>query len=608
MTEVLAKQPRPKGNRLCIVTNAGGPGVLATDALVQGGGVLAEISPESMVAYNQLLPPSWSHANPVDILGDAEPERYAKSLEIAAKDPNIDGMLVILTPQGMTNPKRIAEELKPFAHSLGKPVLASWMGGSTVAAGDEILKQAGLPSFHYPDTAVRAFNYMWQYADNLKGLYETPSLQTGDSGADREAARNIIDAVNNTNRTTLTEYESKKLLEAYRIPTTRTEIASTVDEAVAWAEKIGYPVVLKLHSLTITHKTDVGGVILNLRDGAAVREAFNGIQRAVAEKVGAEHFQGVTVQPMAKLDGYELILGSSLDTQFGPVLLFGTGGQLVEVFKDKSLALPPLNSTLARRMMETTKIYHALQGVRGRKTVDMAALENLLVRFSELVVENPRIKEIDINPLLASPDRLLALDARVVLHEASVPDEKLPRSAIRPYPEKYVSKWTMKNAEEVLIRPIRPEDEPKMVRFHKELSDRSVYLRFFQPLKFSHRTAHERLTRICFIDYNRDMALVAEHQNAQGESEIIAVGRMSKLHGVPEAELAALVRDGFQGKGLGTELYHRLIQIAREEKLNKVHSNMLRENLEMIAICRRLGFHLADDANGDNLILAELAL
>jgi acetyltransferase len=238
----------------------------------------------------------------------------------------------------------------------------------------------------------------------------------------------------------------------------------------------------------------------------------------------------------------------------------------------------------------------------------MAALENLLVRFSELVVENPRIKEIDINPLLASPDRLLALDARVVLHEASVPDEKLPRSAIRPYPEKYVSKWTMKNAEEVLIRPIRPEDEPKMVRFHKELSDRSVYLRFFQPLKFSHRTAHERLTRICFIDYNRDMALVAEHQNAQGESEIIAVGRMSKLHGVPEAELAALVRDGFQGKGLGTELYHRLIQIAREEKLNKVHSNMLRENLEMIAICRRLGFHLADDANGDNLILAELAL
>jgi acetyltransferase len=608
MTEVLSKQPRPKGNRLCIVTNAGGPGVLATDALVQGGGELAEISPESMEAYNKLLPASWSHANPVDILGDAEPERYAKSLEIAAKDPNIDGMLVIMTPQGMTNPTQIAEELKPYAHSLGKPVLASWMGGNSVAAGEDILNQAGLPSFYYPDTAVRAFNYMWKYADNLKGLYETPSLQTGDLGPDREAARNILDKVLATDRTILTEYESKKLLEAYGIPTTKTEIAATVDEAVAWAEKIGYPVVLKLYSLTITHKTDVGGVVLNLRDAVAVREAFNGIQSSVAEKVGAEHFQGVTVQPMAKLDGYELILGASIDAQFGPVLLFGTGGQLVEVFKDKSLALPPLNTTLARRMMETTKIYHALQGVRGRKSVDMTALENLMVRFSELVVENPRIKEIDINPLLASPDRLLALDARVVLHEASIPDEKLPQSAIRPYPEKYASKWTTSNGEEFLIRPIRPEDEPKLIEFHKELSERSVYLRFFQPLELSQRTKHERLTRACFIDYNREMALVVERRNEQGVPEIIAVGRMSKLHGVPEAELAALVRDGFQGKGLGTELYRQLLQIARDEKLVKVHSNMLRENLQMIAICRSLGFNLNDGNREDNLILAEFAL
>jgi acetyltransferase len=608
MTEVLAKQPRPKGNRLCIVTNAGGPGVLATDALVQGGGVLAEVSPESMEAYNKLLPPSWSHGNPVDILGDAEQERYAKSLEIAAKDPNIDGMLVVMTPQGMTNPTKIAEELRPYAHSLGKPVLASWMGGNSVAAGEDILNQAGLPSFYYPDTAARAFNYMWQYADNLKGLYETPSLQTGDSGPDRQAARAIIGRVKESGRTILTEYESKKLLEAYGIPTTKTEIAATVDEAVGWAEKIGYPVVLKLYSLTITHKTDVGGVVLNLRDGAAVREAFNNIQRAVAEKVGAEHFQGVTVQPMAKLDGYELILGASLDTQFGPVLLFGTGGQLVEVFKDKSLALPPLNTTLARRMMETTKIYHALKGVRGRKSVDMAALENLLVRFSELVVENPRIKEIDINPLLASPERLLALDARVVLHDEAVTDEKLPRSAIRPYPEQYISRWKMKNGEEVVVRPIRPEDEPKMIEFHKELSERSVYLRYFQPLKLSQRTTHERLTQICFIDYNRDMALVVERKNKAGELEIIAVGRLSKLRGIPEAELAALVRDGAQGMGLGTELYRQLLKVARDEKLERVHSNMLRENIGMIAICRKLGFHLTDEGHEDNLILAELTL
>jgi len=433
-------------------------------------------------------------------------------------------------------------------------------------------------------------------------------LQTGDLGPDREAARAIVNKVHATDRTILTEYESKKLLEAYGIPTTKTEIAATVDEAVAWAEKIGYPVVLKLYSLTITHKTDVGGVILNLRNAAAVREAFNGIQSAVAEKVGAQHFQGVTVQPMAKLDGYELIIGASLDPQFGPVLLFGTGGQLVEVFKDKSLALPPLNSTLARRMMETTKIYHALQGVRGRASVDMAALENLMVRFSELVVENPRIKEIDINPLLASPDRLLALDARVVLHEASIPDEKLPHSAIRNYPEQYVSKWTTKKGEQVLIRPIRPEDEPKLIAFHEKLSERSVYLRYFQPLNLSQRTTHERLTRICFIDYNRDMALVVERLNEKGMPEVIAVGRMSKMHGVPEAELAALVQDGFQGAGLGTELYHLLLKIARDEKLSKVHSNMLKENPEMIAVCRSLGFKMTESESADNLILAELVL
>jgi acetyltransferase len=608
MTDVLSKQPRPEGNRLCIVTNAGGPGVLATDALVQGGGALAEVSAEGMEAFNALLPAAWSHANPVDILGDAEPERYAKSLEIAAKDPNIDGMLVIMTPQGMTNPTKIAEELKPYAHSLGKPVLASWMGGNSVAAGEAILNETGIPSFNYPDTAVRAFNYMWKYADNLKGLYETPSLPGDTADPSRETARQIIGKVSESGRTILTEYESKKLLEAYGIPTTKTEIAATEDEAVAWAVKIGYPVVLKLYSLTITHKTDVGGVVLNLRDEKAVREAFSNIKNAVAEKVGAQHFQGVTVQPMAKLDGYELILGASLDAQFGPVLLFGTGGQLVEVFKDKSLALPPLNSTLARRMMETTKIYHALQGVRGRKSVDLVALENLLVRFSELLVENPRIKELDINPLLASPERLLALDARVVLHEASIPEDKLPRPAIRPYPEQLVAPWKLKSGEEVLIRPIRPEDEPKMVEFHSTLSERSVYLRYFEPLQLSQRTTHERLIRSCFIDYNREMALVAERRKADGSTEIIGVGRLSKLHGVPEAEMAALVRDEFQGKGLGGELYSRLLKIAKAEKLVKVHSNMMRENEEMKAICKHFGFTLADADRADKLVLAELSL
>ena len=608
MSEVLAKQPRPRGNRLCIVTNAGGPGVLATDALVAGGGELAELSEQTMKAFDEILPPQWSHNNPVDILGDAEPERYAKSLEIAAKDPSIDGMLVVLTPQDMTNPTQIAEKLKPYAKGLGKPVLASWMGGAEVAAGEQILGQAGIPTFQFPDSAVRAFNYMWRYAYNLKGIYETPAIpQHADAALQRGKAERIIRDVRSSGRTILTEYESKQLLKAYDIPTVETRVAITEEEALQAANEIGYPIVLKLYSLTITHKTDVGGVQLNLRDAAAVKTAFQNIKRAVTEKAGVEHFQGVTVQPMAKLDGYELIIGSSLDSQFGPVILFGTGGQLVEVFKDRALALPPLNSTLALRLMEQTKIFTALKGVRGRKPVNLQALEDLLVRFSQLVVEQPWIKEIDINPLLASPDRLLALDARVVVHGAEMAEECLPTAAIRPYPIHMIGEWTMKDGKQVTIRPIRPEDEPAMIDFHKKLSERSVYLRYFQPLKFTQRTAHERLTRTCFIDYDREMALVAERTSETGEKELLAVGRLSKLHGRNEAELAAVAIDAAQHKGLGTELYSRLIQLAREEKVSKLISNMLPDNREMRALCTKLGFKMFSSLE-DNMIRAELEL
>jgi acetyltransferase len=608
MSDVLAKQPRPQGKRLCILTNAGGPGVLATDALVEGGGELAELSQETMKAFDEILPAQWSHHNPVDILGDAEPERYAKSLEIAAQDPGIDGMLVVLTPQDMTNPTQIAEKLKPYAKGLGKPILASWMGGAEVAAGEQILNQAGVPTFRFPDSAVRAFNYMWRYSYNLKGLYETPAMpQDADAGLNRGKAARIIQQARQAGRTILTEFESKLLLKAYGIPTAETRLAATEGEALEAAQDIGYPIVLKLHSLAITHKTDVGGVQLNLRDQDAVHKAFHAIRNSVAEKVGADHFQGVTVQPMAKLDGYELIVGSSLDAQFGPVILFGTGGQLVEVFQDRALALPPLNTTLALRMMEQTRIFKALKGVRGRKPVDLVALEDVLVRFSQLVVEQPWIAEIDINPLLASPERLLALDARVVVHPPDMTDDKLPQAAVRAYPMHLVGNWTTKDGSDVVIRPIRPEDEPLIIRFHERLSERSVYLRYFQPLKLRQRTAHERLTRICFIDYDREMALVVEHKNAAGEAEILAVGRMSKQQARDEAELACIAIDEAQHKGLGTELYQRLIQVARHEKLRKVVSDMLPENREMRAICAKLGFKMSSSLQ-DNLIRAELAL
>jgi acetyltransferase len=607
MAEVLSKQPRPKGPRLAIVTNAGGPGVLAADALIANGGLLAELSPESMEALDKLLPPHWSHNNPIDVLGDALPERFAKVLDIAAHDPNIDGLLAITCPQGMAQPTQTAEQLKHYASGTGKPVLASWMGGPEVAAGIDILNRAGIPTFPFPDTAARIFDYMWLYSYNLRGLYETPVLRAEEPGKERTSAESIVHGARSAGRTLLTEVESKQVLAAYGIPVVETVAASDEDDAVKRARDIGFPVALKLYSETITHKTDVGGVQLNLRDEDSVRKAFRAIESSVSEKVGREHFLGVTVQAMVKPNGYELILGSSVDPQFGPVLLFGTGGQLVEVFKDRALALPPLNTTLARRMMEQTKVFEALRGVRGRKAVNIAALEELLVRFGQLVVEQRWIKEIDINPLLASADSLLALDARVVLYGREVAESELPRFAVRPYPMQYVCQWQMKNGQSVTLRPIRPEDEPLMVGFHQKLSERTVYLRYFQPLKLSQRTAHERLRRICFTDYDREMVMVAEYNNGAGEREIIAVGRLSKLHRRDEAELAVLIDDGFQHLGIGTELYRRLIAIARDEKLRRLQCTVLAENREMQAICQKLGFQLKADIE-DGTLSAELSL
>jgi acetyltransferase len=606
MSEVLGKQPRPKGRRLCIVTNAGGPGVLATDALARGGGELAELSPESIEKFNQFLPSAWSHSNPVDILGDAEPERYYKSLEVAAQDPNIDGMLVIMTPQGMTDPTRIAENLKPYAHSLGKPVLASWMGATQVKTGEDILNSAGIPTFASPDAAAEAFNYMWKYSSNLKALYETPTTNAASDQIDRKKVAELIAYVRKSGRTILTEFESKELLKAYGIPVTETRIATSMDEAVTAATEIGYPVVLKLHSETITHKTDVGGVHLNVRNAESVKKSYHEIESSVREKAGEGHFLGVTVQPMAKLDGYEVILGSSLDPQFGPVLLFGSGGQLVEVYKDSALGLPPLNTTLARRMMEQTKIYEALKGVRGRKSVDLAALEELLVRFSQLVVEQPWIQEIDINPLLASPERLLALDARVVLYGPEMTEEMLPKTAIRAYPNQYIGTWKLEDGTELTIRPIRPEDEPAVVKFHEKLSEHTVTMRYFQPLELWQRTAHERLTHICFIDYDREMALVAEKKNETGELEIVAVSRMNRQHGTTSALTAVIIRDDFQQKGLGTEMLRRELQIAKDEGLKHVHCNMLPEDKQMQSICKKLGFQVTN--TDDKLIQAEINL
>ncbi len=594
MAEVLGKQPRPQGRRMTILTNAGGPGVLATDALITNGGELAKLSPEALEAFNQLLPPAWSHNNPVDILGDASPERYGKALEIAAKDPNSDGILVILTPQAMTDPTKTAEELEPYAQSLGKPVIATWMGGNEVSAGEAILNKANIPAFPYPDTAARVFDYMAHYSENLHSLYETPMpvSEAGQAELDRECAESIITTARSSGRTILTEYESKQLLSCYGIPTVDTRIAKSSEEAVKAAEAIGYPVVLKIHSETITHKTDVGGVQLNLADAEAVGQAYTNIQKSVTEKVGAEHFLGVTVQPMAKVDGYELILGSSIDPQFGPVLLFGLGGQLVEVFKDRALGLPPLTTTLARRMMERTKIYTALKGVRGRDPVDLVALERLLVRFSQLITEQRWVKELDINPLMASPENLLALDARVVLFDKDTEEQQLPKLAIRPYPIQYVGTWTAKDKTKVTIRPILPEDEALLVKFHGTLSDRTVYMRYLQPMMLQQRVVHDRLARICHCDYDREIVLVAESTDANEERNILGVVRLSKIHGTNGAHLSILIGDPYQGIGLGGEMVHRAVDVARSERLTHLSAVLTADNQVMQHIFEKLGFSI----------------
>ncbi|MGB8342240.1 MAG: acetate--CoA ligase family protein [Chthoniobacterales bacterium] len=445
VAELLGKQPRARGPRLAIVTNGGGPGALAMDALIEHGGESATLSNESMLALDRVLPRHWSHGNPVDVIGDADAARYTRAVEIVARDPGNDGLLVVLTPQAVTGPTEVAKRLTAFAKLEGKPVLASFMGGASVAEAIDILDRAGIPTFVYPDSAARAFCHLWQYTHALRGACEPPPLSSGSDGsAALTKAEHMIENVRESGRTLLTEPESKELLAAYGIPVVPTLVAASEDEAVAKAAQFKGPVVLKILSHTITHKSDVGGVKLDLKDEQAVRAAYREIARSVAAVYDRrdsaslttidghrpslqKDFLGVTVQPMISRDGYELILGSSVDAQFGPVILFGAGGYFVEIFKDRALGLPPLNRTLARRLMEETRIFTALKGFRGQTGVDLAALEEILVRFSQLVLEQSSIKEIDLNPLIASQEQILALDARVVLRAA--PNAKTPLAA-----------------------------------------------------------------------------------------------------------------------------------------------------------------------------------
>lgn len=602
MAAALAKQPIPKGPHLTIITNAGGPGVLATDAVVLSGAEMTKIEQKTIDNLSKFLPAAWSHSNPVDVLGDAGPDHYAKAIEEIAKDPNTDGILVILSPQSVTEPLSTAEKIIPYAKLDGKPILTSWMGGKSVQEGANLLNTHGIPSFAYPDTAAAVFATMWHYSQGLQRLYETPTLRPrkAHDAPEREKVSSIIQGAIQEKRALLTEFESKQVLLAYGIPIVETHIATSREEAGQIADQIGYPIVVKLHSETITHKTDVGGVKLSLQNKAAVCQAYDDILASVTRLKGKEHFQGVTVQKMISRDGYEIILGSIIDVQFGPVVLFGSGGELVEVLEDKALALPPLTNTLARQLMQKTKIFKALQGVRGKPAVDLDRLEEILVNFSQLIVEQTWIKELDINPIMISHNQMIALDARIVLHEPTQEPATFTQTAIRPYPYQYEKKWTAKNGQQLLLRPIRAEDEPLIVNFHKELSENTVRQRYLELLSLDTRIAHKRLIQVCCVDYEKELTFVAEHQG-----EILGVLALQRLSLGKTAEFKMIIVDKFQGHGLGRAFLQLALEVCKKEGIQELVAEVLEENHVLIHLLQKMNFTLSRSEKNPRLIVAK---
>ena len=598
MAEVLGKQPRPHGSRLAIVTNGGGPGALAADALIEGNGSLANLSDQTIETLNNLLPPFWSRSNPVDLVGDAKANQYAAAVDALIKDPNNDALLIILTPQATAEPTATAERLKSLISTRQKPILACWMGGNAVAEAEALLNASGVPTFDHPDAAARAFCLMAQYSSNLRALYETPVLLTGSpEESRREQVETILREVREAGRTLLTQVEAKEILSSYGIPVVEIRLAKNEAEAVAFLRS---SVVLKGDSEVARDKGTADQVKFDSRSPAEVRTAYRSIQKQVGNLTDPDAFQALTIQPMVSSDGVELILAKRIDPNFGPIILFGAGGPLVEVWRDRAIGLPPLNATLAKRLMERTHIYAALNGGAGRPQADLDALEKLLIRFSQLVAEQPLIKEIDVHPLLASPRGVMVLDARMILSEPDQPAASLSELVIRPYPMQYVREWKLADGTPVFIRPIRPEDEPLTVDFHKSLSEETAHLRYFGFLKGEALISHERLVQICYSDYDREINLVAERiQPGRNQRRIIAIARLIKSYGVNEAELAIVISDDWQGKGLGTKLLRDLLEIGSTEGLERIVGYVLPENYVMQRICRKQGFEVRFDRSRD---------
>jgi len=584
--ELLAKQPQPRGPGLAIVTNAGGPGVMAADALSDCGYEPVSLSQKTIARLDKILPPFWSRRNPIDMLGEASPEIYHQVVKVCLEADEVEGLLIMSAPQALTDTARTAAALVDLIKDQSIPVITSWVGGADMQKGRDLFNRAGIATFDTPERAVRAFMDIYRFSQNSEILQQVPSRLPRRMEFDRRKAKALIQAALKAQNHLLTEMESKTLLSAYGIPVNRAIEATSAAEAANKAKDMGFPVVLKIHSRDVTHKSDADGVWLDLKNEQEVSRAYEQMMCNVKSYNSKAGFEGVTVQPMIRHSGVELILGAKKDRDFGPVILFGWGGILAEVFKDRSIALPPLNRLLARRMMAHTLAYRLLQGYRNIPPANLELLEEILIRLAQLVTDFAEIEELDINPLVVTENGFSAIDARVLLKPS---DTSAPlHLVISPYPDQYEEHTTTVSGVEIFIRPIRPEDAPLLVELFESLSPRSVYMRFFTPLKC---LPHSMLARFTQIDYDRHIALVAITES-QADEKMLGVARVIVGRNLREAEFAVAVGDSWQGNGIGAALLNRCLAIARERGIENVHGTVLAENTQMLALGRKLGFHI----------------
>jgi acetyltransferase len=597
--ELLAKQPRPPSPKLAIVTNAGGLGVIAIDALADYGLEPAQLYPETIEKLNQFLPEHWSRCNPVDILGDATTERYRRAAEVLLHAEEVKGLLCIHVPQAISKPLHVAEGLVDVFAGTNFPVFTAWIGGEESVQARTVFHDANIPTFDTAERAVRAFMDLYRYAQNLEAIQEVPPKLPRKLDVDRERAEEIIRSGCESRIPYLTELDAKRLLAAYGLPVNTTRLAQTSTEAVHLSREIGYPVVLKIQSKDILHKSDAKCVLLNLRNDTEVAEGYKDILASAAHYNPRACIEGVTVQRMLPKPEYEIILGARKDRDFGPIIIFGMGGIFTEVYQDRSIGLPPLNRLLAKRMMKQTKVYRLLRGYRSIPAANLLAMEEALIRLAHLVSDFAYIEELDINPLICMGQEIVALDARVVLN----PEPEVPTPfhlVISSYPNQYESYATSKNGLDIFIRPIKPEDAPLLTDFFKTLSPQTVYFRFFRSMK---HLPKDMLIRFTQVDYDREIALVALHESEGGE-EMLGAARVIKEHHANSGEFAVLVSDSWQGQGIGAALLKNCLTIAQERGLQRVWGCVLSGNTQMLALGKKLGFEIKRDHGSIDFILS----